>query len=47
MFSSAGLSLCFVLAAGLLSTCNKPAPYGAAVMVFLFPIFLGIGFLRP
>ncbi|KIJ64328.1 hypothetical protein HYDPIDRAFT_175665 [Hydnomerulius pinastri MD-312] len=45
MISSAGLSLCFILTAALLSTGNKSAAYGATAMVFLFQIFLGIGFL--
>ncbi|KAH7908218.1 general substrate transporter [Hygrophoropsis aurantiaca] len=45
MVSAAGLSLCFILTAVLLSTGSKPAAYGAAAMVFLFQVFLGIGFL--
>lgn len=45
MISSAGLSFCFVLTAVLLSTGSKSAAYGATAMVFLFQIFLGIGFL--
>jgi hypothetical protein len=45
MFSAAGLSLCFILAAILLSTGTKPAAYGATAMVFIFQIFLGIGYL--
>ncbi|CAK5271861.1 unnamed protein product [Mycena citricolor] len=45
MFSAAGLSLCFILAAILLSTGTKPAAFGATAMVFIFQIFLGIGYL--
>ncbi|KIJ61255.1 hypothetical protein HYDPIDRAFT_159851 [Hydnomerulius pinastri MD-312] len=45
MTSATGLSICFILAAALLSTGSKPAAYGATAMVFIFQIFLGIGFL--
>lgn len=45
MISAAGLSLCFVLTSILLSTGSTSAAYGATAMVFLFQIFLGIGFL--
>jgi MFS family permease len=45
MFSATGLSLCFIIAAILLSTGTKPAAYGATAMVFIFQIFLGIGYL--
>jgi len=45
MFSATGLSICFALAAGLLSTGRKSDAYGATAMVFLFQIFLGIGYL--
>ncbi|KAH7908841.1 general substrate transporter [Hygrophoropsis aurantiaca] len=45
MTSATGLSLCFILAAILLSTGSTPAAYGATAMVFIFQIFLGIGFL--
>ncbi|QRV72389.1 Sugar (and other) transporter [Ceratobasidium sp. AG-Ba] len=45
MISSAGLSVCFLLTAVLLSTGTKSAAYGATAMVFVFQIFLGIGFL--
>lgn len=45
MISSAGLSLCFILAAILLSTGSKSAAYGATAMVFIFQIFLVIGYL--
>ncbi|KAK7685451.1 hypothetical protein QCA50_011314 [Cerrena zonata] len=45
MISAAGLSLCFILTAVLLSTGSRPAAFGATAMIFLFQIFLGIGFL--
>ncbi|KAB2579365.1 Sugar transporter STL1 [Lasiodiplodia theobromae] len=45
MFSAAGLCVCFSLASILLSTGTQPAAYGATAMVFLFQIFLGIGWL--
>lgn len=45
MFSSVGLSLCFALVAILLSTGIKSCAYAAVAMVFLFQIFLGIGWL--
>ncbi|KAI0071993.1 general substrate transporter [Panus rudis PR-1116 ss-1] len=45
MISSSGLSLCFLLTAVLLSTGTKPAAFGATAMIFIFQIFLGIGFL--
>ncbi|KAF1991620.1 general substrate transporter [Aulographum hederae CBS 113979] len=53
MFSATGLCACFSLAAILLSTVSTtdPNPYdksraaGATAMVFLFQIFLGIGWL--
>ena len=45
MFSASGLATCFAIAAGLLSTRTTSAAYGATAMVFLFQIFLGIGFL--
>ncbi|KAG9081100.1 hypothetical protein FRC06_005826 [Ceratobasidium sp. 370] len=45
MLSAAGLSTCFLLAAVLLSVGTKSAAYGATAMVFVFQIFLGIGFL--
>lgn len=37
--------MCFILAAILLSTGTKPAAFGATAMVFIFQIFLGIGYL--
>ena len=45
MISAAGLSLCFILAAALLSTGTQGAAFGATAMVFIFQIFLGIGYL--
>ncbi|KAK7723548.1 hypothetical protein SLS57_004362 [Botryosphaeria dothidea] len=45
MFSAAGLCLCFSLASILLSTGRQSSAYGATAMVFLFQIFLGIGWL--
>ncbi|KIY62664.1 general substrate transporter [Cylindrobasidium torrendii FP15055 ss-10] len=45
MISATGLSTCFVIAAALLSTGSLSAAYGATAMVFIFQIFLGIGFL--
>jgi MFS family permease len=45
IFSAAGLSLCFILAAILLSFGTKSTAYGATAMVFIFQIFLGIGWL--
>ncbi|KAL0579235.1 hypothetical protein V5O48_002797 [Marasmius crinis-equi] len=45
MISAAGLSTCFIIASILLSTGSKGAAFGATAMVFIFQIFLGIGFL--
>lgn len=45
MTSATGLSACFVIASILLSIGTKGAAYGATAMVFIFQIFLGIGFL--
>ena len=45
MFSASGLCLCFSLAAILLSVGTVGCAYGATAMVFLFQIFLGIGYL--
>ncbi|KAH9888029.1 general substrate transporter [Cubamyces lactineus] len=45
MTSATGLSLCFVIASILLSIGTKGAAYGATAMVFIFQIFLGIGYL--
>ncbi|KAH8898093.1 sugar transporter [Thozetella sp. PMI_491] len=43
MGTSAGLSMCFVIASILLSLNSTSAAYGAVAMVFLFQTFLGIG----
>ncbi|KAL9115799.1 MAG: hypothetical protein Q9227_000167 [Pyrenula ochraceoflavens] len=43
--SATGLCLCFTLTSILLSTGTTQAAYGATAMVFLFQIFLGIGYL--
>jgi MFS family permease len=45
MVSAAGLCLCFSLCSILLSVGTKPAAIGATAMVFVFQIFLGIGWL--
>ncbi|KAF9078288.1 general substrate transporter [Rhodocollybia butyracea] len=45
MISASGLSVCFILAAILLSLGTRPAAFAATAMVFIFQIFLGIGFL--
>lgn len=45
MFSSTGLCVCFVIVCILLSNTTLPRAYGACAMVFLFQVFLGIGFL--
>ncbi|PSS37449.1 hypothetical protein PHLCEN_2v656 [Hermanssonia centrifuga] len=45
MISAAGLSTCFIITSILLSTGSKGAAFGATAMVFIFQIFLGIGFL--
>ena len=45
MFSATGLCLCFSLASILLSLGTKSTAYGATAMVFVFQIFLGIGWL--
>ncbi|TFK56247.1 general substrate transporter [Heliocybe sulcata] len=45
MISATGLSVCFILASILLSVGTEGAAYGATAMVFIFQIFLGIGYL--
>lgn len=45
MFSATGLSFCFILTSILLSLNTTHAAYGATAMVFLFQVFLGIGWL--
>lgn len=45
MFSASGLCLCFSLASILLSIGTVSTAYGATAFVFVFQIFLGIGWL--
>lgn len=45
MVSGAGLCLCFVLVAILLSLNHINAAYGATAFIFLFQIFYGLGWL--
>lgn len=45
MLSGAGLCLCFVLVAILLSLDSIRAAYGATAFIFLFQIFYGLGWL--
>jgi len=45
MFSAAGLCFCFSMAAILLSLNTRPAAFAATAFVFIFQIFLGIGWL--
>lgn len=45
MVSAAGLSACFALCSILLAVGTKGAIIGATAMVFLFQVFLGIGWL--
>ncbi|KAJ5808777.1 hypothetical protein N7474_010046 [Penicillium riverlandense] len=45
MFSAAGLCFCFVMTAILLSIGSKSCAYAATAFVFLFQLFLGIGYL--
>lgn len=45
MISASGQALCFAVAAILLSTGSQSAAFGATAMVFIFQIFLGIGYL--
>ncbi|EIN05725.1 general substrate transporter [Punctularia strigosozonata HHB-11173 SS5] len=45
MVSATGLSFCFVMAAIFLSIGTKGTAFAATAMVFIFQIFLGIGFL--
>ncbi|KAF9884240.1 hypothetical protein FE257_001972 [Aspergillus nanangensis] len=45
MVSSAGLCLCFIMAAVLLSLQNLQAAYGATAFIFLFQISYALGFL--
>ena len=43
--SAAGLCACFSITAGLLSTGDQNLANAATAFVFLFQIFLGIGYL--
>lgn len=45
MVSAAGLCFCFVMTAILLSIGTAPCAYAATVFVFIFQLFLGIGYL--
>ncbi|KOS43662.1 hypothetical protein ACN38_g5449 [Penicillium nordicum] len=45
MVSAAGLCFCFVMTAILLSIGTVPCAYAATVFVFIFQLFLGIGYL--
>ncbi|OQD82797.1 hypothetical protein PENANT_c019G03980 [Penicillium antarcticum] len=45
MFSAAGLCFCFVMTAILLSIGTTSCAYAATVFVFIFQLFLGIGYL--
>ncbi|KAA1477574.1 general substrate transporter [Dentipellis sp. KUC8613] len=45
MISATGQALCFIIASILLSRGTTSAAYGATAMVFVFQIFLGIGYL--
>lgn len=45
MVSAAGLSFCFVMAAILLSIGTLSTAYAAVAFVFIFQIFLGVGWL--
>ncbi|KZN85345.1 Sugar transporter [Penicillium chrysogenum] len=45
MVSAAGLCLCFVMTSILLSIGTAPCAYAATVFVFIFQLFLGIGYL--
>ncbi len=43
--SSAGHSFCFIMCSILLAVNTKNSVIGAAAMIFLFQVFLGIGWL--
>ncbi|TKA73540.1 hypothetical protein B0A49_07712 [Cryomyces minteri] len=45
MFSAAGMCFCFSMTSILLSVGSLGAAYGATAMVFLFQVFLGVGWL--
>lgn len=45
MICSAGLCLCFVMVAILLSLGTQGAAYGATAFIFIFQLFYGVGWL--
>ena len=45
MVSAAGLCFCFMMAAILLSIGSNECAYAAIAFVFLFQLFLGVGYL--
>ena len=45
MISAAGLCLCMVMAAALLSTGTRSCAYAATAFIFIYQIFYGIGLL--
>lgn len=45
MFSAAGLSFCFVMVSILLSLGSRQCAYAATAFVFMFQIFLAVGYL--
>lgn len=45
MVSAAGLCACFVIVAILLSIGTNACSYAAVAFVFIFQLFLGIGYL--
>ena len=45
MFSAAGMSFCFIITAILLSINTRPGAYAGTVFVFIFQLFLGVGYL--
>jgi hypothetical protein len=45
MCSAGGLCFCFVMTSILLSVGTQPCAYAATAFVFLFQVFLGIGYL--
>lgn len=45
IISSMGLASCFCIAAGLLSSGNLTAAYAGVAFIFIFQLFLGVGWL--
>ena len=45
MISAAGLCLCFVMVSILLSIGTQACAYAATAFVFIFQLFLGVGYL--